>query len=135
MEFITDTFNAWFAEWAIRLPPDAVAARRRGKILHRGWAIWYLFGADERGEYLDCYASHRMTDDSHARLYADGTVESLPAIVGFRVCAEDPAEDARLEAAHLARNQEVARMLEEKGFGLAGDEPVSVQVNRFLRLE
>jgi hypothetical protein len=27
------------------------------------------------------------------------------------------------------------RMLEEKGFGLQGDEPASVQVNRFLRLE
>jgi hypothetical protein len=32
------------------------------------WAIWYLFGEDERDEHLDYYASHRMTDDQHARV-------------------------------------------------------------------
>lgn len=29
-------------------------------------------GEDGRGEYLDYYAAHRMTEDAHVRLYADG---------------------------------------------------------------
>lgn len=37
----------------IPLPPEDVKEKRRGKILAAGWAICYLFGTDEQGEYLD----------------------------------------------------------------------------------
>ena len=99
-----------------------------------GWAIWYLFGEDERGEHLDYYASHRMTDDRHVRIYESGEVERLPTINTFRLVSQDPEEDARLEAEYLDKNRRVARMLEEKGFGAEGDEPGGVLINRHLRL-
>jgi hypothetical protein len=76
-----------------------------------------------------------MTDDQHVRLRDSGEAEWLPSIVGMRVCSDDPAEDARLAEEHHARNEEVSRMLEEKGFGLRGDEPGGVQINRVLRLQ
>ena len=135
MKNIEAAFNNSFSHWEIRLPPDAVARRQAGKIIQAGWAIWYLFGSDERGDYLDYYASHRMTNDRHVRIYADGVREGLPTIQDFQLCSQDPEEDARLEREYFARNQEVARMLEEKGFGLTGNEPGGVQINRHLHLE
>ena len=130
---IEQRFGRTFAHWGLALPPEHVSDRRRGKIVGGGWAIWYLFGEDERGEYLDYYASHRMTDDRHVRLREGGPAESLPTIGTFRIASPDSEEDARLEAEYLKRNRRVGRMLEEKGFGVAGDEPLSVRVNRHLR--
>lgn len=134
MDRIAAAFNAEFARWDIRLPTGAVEALRRGKIVRAGWAIWYLSGGDARGEYLDYYASHRMTSDRHVRIRADGSKETLPAIQDFRASSTNLTEDARLEAACLRRNRRVARLLQAKGFGIRGDEPVSVQVNRYLCL-
>lgn len=127
-------FNRRFQHWDIKLPDEDVALRRRGYIGQAGWAIWYLFDSDERGEYLDYYASHRMTGDEHTRIYADGTKKELPYIGSSRICSSDPVEDARLEAEYYARNREVARMLEEKGFGMTGNEPGGVAINRHLHL-
>jgi hypothetical protein len=128
-------FARGFAHWEIALPEADVEARRRGKICQRGWAIWYLFGANERGEYLDYYAAHRMTNDTHVRLYEDGSTEWLDAICGMRRCSEDPAEDARLEAESLAKARRVEAMLAAKGFGMQGNEPFSIQIQRYQRLE
>jgi hypothetical protein len=96
------------------------------------WAIWYLFGADKQGEYLDYYAWHRMTSDSHVRLYASGKEKTLPVIVEMRLCSEDPEEDRKLEAKFRAANRRVKRLLEKKGFGLKGDEPGGVLINHAL---
>ncbi|MFH2051051.1 MAG: hypothetical protein ABIK96_01160 [bacterium] len=127
-------FASEFARWKIHLPEDAVAIRRPGRILQGGWAIWYLFGKDDRGEYLDYYSAHRMTGDEHVRVYDDGEVRLLDAFVSMRLRSEDPEEDARLEAEHLAENRRIAAMLEAKGFGITGDEPGGVQINRHLSL-
>jgi len=128
-------FSRDFSKWAIRLPREDVAQRRRGRINAEGWAIWYLFGNDDRGEYLDYYAAHRMTDDRHVRIYAGGERENLPTIQSFRPCSDDPAEEKRLEADFVAENQRVAALLEDKGFGLDGSEPVSVVINRIVRVD
>jgi hypothetical protein len=40
-----------------------------------------------------------------------------------------------LEVEHYAENQWIARMLDARGFGIEGDEPVGVWINRFLRLK
>jgi hypothetical protein len=133
MGSIEERFGRTFAQWGIELPPEDVTERRRGKIVEGGWAVWYLFGQDERGGYLDYYASHRMTDDRHVRLREDGSAESLPTIDTFRIASQDPIEDARLEAEYFENNRRVGRMLREKGFGIAGDEPGSVSINRYLR--
>jgi hypothetical protein len=79
MKIIEDCSNADFAHWGIRLPPHDVANRHRRKLVKAGWAIWYLFGSDKKGEYLDYYAAHRMTNDRHVGIYADGKEKCLPA--------------------------------------------------------
>jgi hypothetical protein len=132
---ITVSFAKAFKAWKISLPKDDVDSRRRGRIMKSGWAIWYLFDSDRKGEYLDYYASHRMTNDRHVRIYSNGDIEELPAIGEFRLNSQDPKEDARLEAEYYAENQRVAEMLAAKGFGLQGDEPGGVQINRFLHLQ
>lgn len=135
MENAAKQFSQDFSNWAIRLPQEDVAQRRRGRINSEGWAIWYLFGIDDRGEYLDYYAAHRMTDDRHVRIYSGGEREDLPTIQSFRVCSDDPAEDERLDAKFVAENQRVAALLEAKGFGLDGSEPASVAINRIVRVD
>lgn len=134
MSAIETGFNRRFQYWDIELPDEDVAQRRRGYIGKAGWAIWYLFDCNDRGEYVDYYASHRMTGDEHTRIYADGSTEELPYIGSSRFSSSDPVEDARLEAEYFARNREVARMLEEKGFGMTGNEPGGVAINRYLHL-
>ena len=135
MDTAAELFSRDFSHWAIQLPPQDVAQRQRGRINHEGWAIWYLFGADEHGEYLDYYAAHRMTDDRHVRIYASGEREELPTIQSFRPCSDDPVEDQRLADELFVKNQRVAALLESKGFGLDGSEPASVALNRIVRVE
>ena len=125
-------FARSFEPWGIRLPDEGVRHRARGKINKAGWTIWYLFGSDEMGEYLDYYATHRMTSDSHTRIRQDGSGEALPQLKEMYIGSENPGEDAKLRAEYLRRNREVAKMLEEKGFGLSGDEPLSNQIRRIL---
>jgi hypothetical protein len=127
-------FDAEFREWKIRLPARDLKARRPGRIFKVGWAIAYVFGSDEQGQYLDYYASHRMIEDEHVRLRDGVGREFLPSIFGWRLVSPDPEEDARLEAEQVASNREVARMLDAKGLGLTGGEPGGVLINRFLRL-
>lgn len=123
MDEILLNFNAEFATWGISLSPDQIAQRGRGKIVKAGWTIWYLFGSDKEGLYLDYYATHRMTNDRHSRFRANGECEELPTLLDARPCSEDSKEDARLEAEFLAENQRVSDLLEKKGFGITGTEP------------
>lgn len=126
-------FAETFSYWNLSLPDEDVTERQRGKICEAGWAIWYLFGRDERGEYLDYYSSHRMTGDDHVRVYEDGEIEYLDAVESFHRSSLDPDEAERLSREAAEENRRVVRMLEEKGFGVRGDEPGGVLMNRFLR--
>ena len=130
MRRIEAQFNESFRIWDIKLPREAVEARQRGKIVQAGWTIWFLFGADASGEYLDYYSSHRMTNDSHVRLYADGRVEGRESLWELRQSSDDPEEEARLKAEFWEHNERVTRLLEENGFGLQGDEHGSAIVRR-----
>ncbi len=135
MESIEAQFNEEFAAAGIRLPPEHVAGRKRGKIVHKSWVIWYLFGSNANGEYLDYYASNRFTTDSHTRIYADGVEEVLPSYRSMYIKTEDPAENARREEEVYAENHEVSRMLAAKGFCVEGDEPGALLINRLLCTE
>lgn len=132
MRRIEEQFKQSFRYWGIELPREAVENRRRGTIVEAGWTIWYLFGSDDSGEYLDYYSSHRMTSDSHVRIYADGRVEGLEVLWEMRQSSDDPDKNARLENEFWAHNEWVARLLEEKGFGLQGNEHGSAIVRRGL---
>ncbi len=114
MKGVESQFNEYFAAWKIFLPSDDLANRRRGSILQAGWSIWYLFGSGEGGEFLDFYASHRMTNDRHVRLHENGASEELPAIMEFRRCSSDPVEDKRLEAEYFAENNRISALHEKK---------------------
>ncbi|WP_319784177.1 hypothetical protein [Oceanisphaera sp. IT1-181] len=83
-----------------------------------GWLIQYCFSQDKSGDYLDFYCAHRMTDDDHIRLYADGTKVELPALAKLRFSATDPDEDIRLEEAFFEVNRKVSEELMAKGFNL-----------------
>ena len=134
METTKSRFDNAFTHWNICLPPEDVASRRRGKICQRGWAIWYLFGEDEGGEFLDYYAAHRMTSDRHRRLYADGTTVCLPALREFHQWSQDEERNRVLLADYFSENQRTLDLLEKKGFGVTGEEPGGVLINRALRL-
>jgi hypothetical protein len=75
-----------------------------------------------------------MTNDRHIRLREDPTEEHLPMVSTMRPASQDPEEDDRLAAEHLEENRRVAKLLEEKGFGIEGDEPGGVQMDRYLAL-
>lgn len=134
MDKIVERFNRDFAHWGIRLPRYAVKKRGRGKIKKAGWAIWYRFGVDARGEYLDYYSAHRMTDDQHTRVYEDGHIEILPTTNPLVGVTNDPDKNAGITAKICAKNQEIAAMLAEKGFGSSGEESGAIQITRFLRV-
>lgn len=109
-------FAEAFAFWTIGLPEDDIVCGRRGSISVAGWSISYLFDSDEKGEFLDYYSHHRMTSDSHVRLYADGRVEGLPCLRDLRPCSQDPVEDERLKAEYFDHNRRVSELLRGKGF-------------------
>jgi len=130
MPRIEEQFADRFKNWGIRLPEEAAEFHTRGKINKAGWSIWYLFGSDEQGEYLDYYATHRMTTDSHTRIREDGSVEGLPALEEMFIGSDNPEEHARLKATFIEENRKIAQLLEAKGFSLSGDEPLSNQIRR-----
>jgi hypothetical protein len=133
MEKALSTFQQRLSYAGLRIPEEDIAARRGGKLLRGSTVVWYLFGKDERGEYLDYYAADRFSSDAHRRLYADGSEESLPAIREFRPWSDDPEVDQRLKAEYVAENRKVVELLAAKGFGCTGEEPGFVWVNRRLR--
>lgn len=59
----------------------------------------YLFGRNERGEYLDFYCRHRHADDQH-----------------WRSSSKDIEENARLQEAFYAENTRIYKLLRDKGF-------------------
>jgi len=73
VNLMVDNFNKHFAHWDIIIPKENMKTRHGGYIQYKGWLIQYCFGKDKTDkEYLDYYAAHRMTDDSHRRIYDDG---------------------------------------------------------------
>lgn len=118
-------FNRRFAHWGIQLPPADLAQRQRGQLSQSGWCIWYLFGADEQGDYLDYYAHHPVSGDEHRRLRTNGGRECLPALhwPDPDPDRDDPAETPPPADALWAENQRIAALLTAKGFGVPAGAP------------
>ena len=119
------------------MPGDALAPGVVWLIVQRGWTIWTRFdiGAEDGRERLDYYAMHRMTNDRHVRLYADGEEEGLPAIAESYVILPGATEAEReaLQAKCFEENQAVGKLLEEKGFVMTDQTHTSAAVNRYLQ--
>ncbi|MBC7350530.1 MAG: hypothetical protein H5U05_11255 [Candidatus Aminicenantes bacterium] len=116
MKTIQNIFNKHFAHWQITLPEENVRKKESGYIQKAGWVVQFCFGKDEKGEYLDYYAAHRMTDDCHVRIYENGQAINLPALVSFRRVSQDPEEDKKLEEEYFRYNRGIAQTLIDKGF-------------------
>jgi len=118
MSEIAKIFSDTFRHWQIVLPNDAVETRQRGEIHTAGWTIQYLFGQDEKGGYLDYYATHRMTNERHVRIYDNGVVVTLEAPLEFMVfppnCTQEEAERIRRE--YTEANRQIYAALAQKGF-------------------
>jgi hypothetical protein len=113
---IAQAFKTDFAHWGLELSLELLKARQAGFIQAEGWLIQFTFGIDRRGEYLDYYACHRMTIDSHVRLYESGRRQNLATLSDFLIQSPDPVEAKRRETAYYRRNGRVARQLAAKGF-------------------
>lgn len=129
---IEEQFNQRFGSRRIRLPPEDIALRRRGRLRGLGQIVWYLFGADKQGEYLDYYTVGSWGGDEHVRLRDHRRPKTLPSLKWAYSHSDDPEEAARIAAEFYAENQRVRGMLTAKGFGLEGDESGGTLVNHHL---
>lgn len=128
LQGIAGEFAKHFAHWNIRLPPDDLAQARAGLIRDQGWSIRYIFGSNDRGDYVEYYATHRMTNDRRVRIYTSGEVESLPAIQeGYFFKSEIPGDEERARRAYHEHNEAVAEDLKSLGLYPEGD------INAYLR--
>ena len=110
MHKIKEVFDEHFQHWQITLPVEDLLSRNRGSIKRNGWTINYLFSGERGKEYIEYFASHRMTNDTLNRIYADGTTE----LVGF--CQEFfLANDKKAEQDYLEHNRKFYAEVEEKG--------------------
>jgi hypothetical protein len=128
-ERVAEAFNNYFANFGIRIDHREIAVGTHRTIREQGWWIAYHVLPDDAGlPSLEFYATHRMTNDRHARIWSDGHLEELDAIHEFY--AYDPEVAGSKESAeeeHLRHNRTVAQQLRERGLYPDGD------VNAFLR--
>lgn len=118
------TFAKHLSHFGHELPAEDVHLRRRGMLCADedggdygyGDAVRYLFGQDDQGEYLDYYLRHRLAGDQHVRIREDGNTEDLDVVPSWHPCADDPTEDARLQARYAEEVNRISRMLHAKGF-------------------
>jgi hypothetical protein len=125
---IVDGFNAYFRKFGIRIPAADVMVGGHGRIAKRGWLIAYRIDPDDAGKpSLEFYATHRMTDDRHLRIRADGDFERLRTIHGgYGYKPEVPGSEEAARDAYLRHNREVVKELLGRGLYPHGD------INAFL---
>lgn len=114
---IADTFNRYFANFDIRIEPGDVTLGSRREVGKRGWWIAYRVDPDDGGfPSLEFYAVHRMTNDSHVRIWADGQAEWLEAIQeAYGYDSKVPgAEDAAREK-YFKHNRRIEEQLRAAG--------------------
>ena len=78
MKLIRKYFEEYFSRWKIELP-DKTFNERLNSYIHdcSGWLIQYCFGIENGLNYMDFYAYHNMTNDSHIRIYENGETKDL----------------------------------------------------------
>jgi hypothetical protein len=147
MERIKFVFDRDFSQWRIELPSESLEYQLRGEIKAEGWLIYYVFGENSKGSFMDYLAWHHMEGEPrHKRIYASGEEEYLPTYIGFIVYPANTtkADRERIEQAYYRYNRQVGKLLEMKGFSppdrWEGEENMQFEANtgkefdRFLRL-
>ena len=128
-EQIADTFDRYFGNFGIRMDPDKVQIGGRGEIRSKGWYIRYRVVPDDAGgPSLEFYATHRMTNDRHALIWADGHLDTLEAIREFSAYNPDvPGAKEAADQDYRRHNRLVADRLRAAGLFPEGD------INAYLR--
>lgn len=108
---LKEIFEQQFQPWQISLPLDDLLNRRAGRIRQQGWTINYCFGREADREFLEYFASHRMTNDTLQRIWEDGRRELLGHCQEFYL-----ADDEEAEAAYIEHNRQFYRLVKERGF-------------------
>lgn len=120
---IAETFDRYFANFGIRIDPGEVRIGGQGQIRSGGWYIKYRVVPDDAGgPSLEFYATHRMTNDRHALIWADGHLDTLEAIREF--CWYNPDVPGAKEAAkqdYRRHNRLITDQLREAGLYPDGD--------------
>jgi hypothetical protein len=133
---IEEYIREHFRHWEIALPQQDVAARADGHLFARGWHIGYVWGSERGEEYLEVLAQHRMTDDTHVRVFASGRVEDLPAPGPSYMYGPNATEAEKQEAQrkNIARNQRIYADLRERGLlPPPGQNLPAHEINEYLR--
>jgi len=110
LKTIKRVFDQKYAAWGITLPIESLKAQSRGSIAHNGWTINYQFGTEQGASYLEYFASHRMTNDTLNRIYADGRAEVLGYCQEFYLAGNPKAEQD-----YTAHNREFYETVKSKG--------------------
>ena len=123
LSLIQKTFAEFFSYLGHTLPEENVRLRQRGQIggdddgdYDMGDVVQYLFGRNERGEYLDFYCRHRHAGDQHWRIFEDGGLEEQEVPTSWCQHSDNPEEAARLNGAFYAENTRIYQLLRDKGF-------------------
>ena len=114
---IAEAFNNYFDTFPIRIAVEDIVVGTRRTLRRDGWAITYRVDEDADGRpTLEFYATHRMTNDRHVAISADGQVnhqDSIREMVIF-----DPKTPSSQQAAvqeFQTHNQAIAKQLQDHG--------------------
>jgi len=97
LETVKLIFDEQFAAWEITLPADSLDERQGGSMVKHGWAINYQYGTADGIDYLEYFASHRMTNDTLNRIYTVGREELLGYCQVFFEADNEQAEQDYFE--------------------------------------
>ena len=97
MQLIKSAFDQRFKRWGLTLSEEIVDQHQSGTIQQGGWTINFHFVMTEGQGYLEYFASHRMTNDTLNRIYADGRYELVDACQEFHLVNDKTNEHAYIE--------------------------------------
>lgn len=118
---IETVFNWEYEKYGIKLPEGAVEKMQKGKIKENPWNIYFVFGEDNKGKYIQYYATNRFTNDGHMRIYENGETVELPAYWDMIFYGGNTTfEEA--EKKNMEHNEIVLEMLKKDGIKALMDE-------------
>lgn len=110
LQTIKKIFDKNFAAWDLVLPEASLREQTPGSISQSGWTINYRYGRDHDQPYLEYFATHRMTNDTLNRIYADGREELLGFCQEFYL-----AGDVQAQQQYYQHNRRFYEDVEKRG--------------------
>lgn len=108
--YFHDKLTERFKHWKIKFHLPTFELKQYTHIKTCGWNIYYQFGEDSDGLYMEVYAMHRMTSDSRKCYYLDGKTKILPSFNTVCIVGE--------EDIFHAYNDGVAKVVYDKTTGI-----------------